>query len=53
MKIEDRSQEETERQQRCARGDAWKLAMNICELKKTEKLHSIRFPMSGYCWLHQ
>ena len=23
MKFEDRSQEETERQERCARGDAW------------------------------
>ena len=35
--IEDRSQEETERQQRCARGDAWKLANNIYKLKETEK----------------
>ena len=29
MKFEDRSQEETERQERCARGDAWRLAKNI------------------------
>ena len=26
LKFEDRSQEETERQERCARGDAWELA---------------------------
>ena len=26
VKFEDRSQEETERQERCARGDVWKLA---------------------------
>ena len=37
MKFEDRSQEETERQERCVRGDAWKLAKNICKLKKKEK----------------
>ena len=29
VKFEDRSQEETERQERCARGDARKLAKNI------------------------
>ena len=37
VKFEDRSQEETERQERCARGDAWKLAENIYKLKETEK----------------
>ena len=37
VKIEDRSQEETERQERCARGDAWKLAKNICKLKENER----------------
>ena len=37
VKIEDRSQEETERQERFARGDAWKLAKNIKKLKETEK----------------
>ena len=37
MKFEDRSQEEIERQERCARGDAWRLAKNICELKEKEK----------------
>ena len=45
MKFEDRSQEETERQERCARGDAWTLAKKICKLKETEKLHSFRFPI--------
>ena len=37
MKFEDRSQEETERQERYARGDAWRLAKNIYKLKETEK----------------
>ena len=36
MKIEDRSQEETERQERCACGDAWRLAKNICKLIETD-----------------
>ena len=34
MTFEDRSQEETERQQRCARSKAWNLAKNICKLKE-------------------
>ena len=34
LKFEDRSQEETERQERCARGDAWRLAKNIFKLKE-------------------
>ena len=37
MKFEDRSQEEIERQERCARGDAWRMAQNILELKETDK----------------
>ena len=37
MKFEDRSQEEIERQERCARGDAWRMAKNILELKETDK----------------
>ena len=37
VNFEDRSQEETERQERCSRGDAWKLAKNIYKLKETEK----------------
>ena len=37
VKFEARSQEETERQVRCARGDARKLAKNIIKLKETEK----------------
>ena len=37
VKFEDRSLEDTERQERCARGDAWKLAKNISKLKETEK----------------
>ena len=37
VKFEDRSQEETERQERCARGDAWRLAKKIHMLKETDK----------------
>ena len=37
MKIEDRFHEETERQQRCARGKAWNLAKNIYKLKQKDK----------------
>ena len=37
MKFEDTSQEETERQQRCARGKAWNLAKNTLKLKEKDK----------------
>ena len=37
MKFEDRSQKETERQQRCARSKAWSLAKNIFKLKEKVK----------------
>ena len=37
MKFEDRSHEETERQQRCARSKAWDLAKNIYKLKENDK----------------
>ena len=37
MKFEDRSQEESARQQRCARGKAWDLAKNIQKLKQKDK----------------
>ena len=37
VKLEDRSHEETERQQRCARGDAWNLSKIIYKLKEKEK----------------
>ena len=35
MKFEDRSHEETDRQQRCARSKAWNLARNL--LKEKDK----------------
>ena len=35
--FEDRSQEETERQQRCARSKAWNLVKNIYKLKEKDK----------------
>ena len=37
LKFDDRSQEEIERQERCARGDAWRLAKKILKLKEKEK----------------
>ena len=37
MKFEDRSQEETARQQRCARSKAWNLAKNRYKLKERDK----------------
>ena len=36
LKFEDRSQDETERQERCARGDAWRLAKNISTLEEKD-----------------
>ena len=52
LKFEDRSQEETERQERCARGDACKLAKNILELKKRTKLPSSNLPTNGVSQHH-
>ena len=53
MKFEDRSQEETERQERCARGKAWNLAKHIYKLKEEDKATiSIRLQMNGFCWPH-
>ena len=37
LKFEDRSQEETERKERCARGDAWRLSRNILKLTEEYK----------------
>ena len=36
-KFEDRSHEETERQERCAQGKAWDLAKNLYKLKANDK----------------
>ena len=41
MQFEDRSQEETARQERCTRGDAWRLAKNIFLLKEKGKTTSL------------
>ena len=51
-KFEDRSQEETEWQERCAREAAWKLAKNILKLK--EKNNTAFFsPSQNWCRRHQ
>ena len=52
VKFVGRSQEETERQQRCARGDAWRLAKNVYKLKEEDKATVFRLPMSGVCRPH-
>ena len=53
MKFEDRSQEETERQQRCARSKAGNLAKHFTSSKKKTKLHSTRLQKSAYSRLLQ
>ena len=47
VKFEDRSQEEIERQQRCALGDTWRLDKNFLKLKKGTKLLSSHLPTNG------
>ena len=52
-KFEDRSHEETERQERCAQSKAWDLAKNIyTSSKRTTKLHSSRL-QSGFSLVPQ
>ena len=54
-KFEDRSQEETEWQERCARGAAWMLAKNITSPKKRRniKQHSSHLRKIGVYLRHQ
>ena len=53
MKFEDLSHEETVRQPRCARSEAWNLAKTYTSSKRTTKLHSTRPRKNGYSWLRQ
>ena len=53
MKCEDRSHEETERQQRCARSKAWNLAKTNTSSKKKTRLHSTFSRRNGYSLLRQ
>ena len=53
MKFEDRSHEETERQQRCARSKAWNLAKNMDTVKEKTKLHFTRPRKNGHSQLRQ
>ena len=46
-KFEDRSHEETERQEQCASVDAWRLAKNILELQEKEKHTFSQLPTNG------
>ena len=54
VKFEDRAQEETARQQRCAQSEAWNLAKNIYKLKEKDKTTILlALGRNGFCWLHQ
>ena len=46
LKFEDR-QEETPRQERCARGDAWRMARSILKLKEEDKTNFSHLPKFG------
>ena len=46
--FEDRSQEETEWQERCARQAAWRLAKNILKLKEKQKT-AFFSPSENWC----
>ena len=52
-KFEDRSQEETEWQERCAREAAWRLAKSILKFKEKIKQHSSHLRKIGACLHHQ
>ena len=52
-KFEDRSQEEPEWQERCARETAWPLAKIILELKEKIKQHSYHLRKIGVYLRHQ
>ena len=52
-KFEDRSQEETEWQERCAREAAWRLAKNIFKKRRNIKQHSSHLRKIGACLRHQ
>ena len=48
LQFEDGSQEETERQERCARGDTWILAKNFLKLKEKDKA-TLFSPTNEWC----
>ena len=52
-KFEDRSQEETEWQERCAREAVWRLAKSILKIKGKIKQHSSHLRKIGACLHHQ
>ena len=52
-KFEDRSEEETEWQERCAREAAWRLAQSILILQEKIKHRSSHFRKIGACLRHQ
>ena len=52
-KFEDRSQEETEWQERCAREAAWRLAKSVLNLKEMNKTAFFSPSANGVCLRHQ
>ena len=52
FKFEEMSQEETERQERCARGAAWMLAKNILQLKEKDNATFSHLPTNGVSQHH-
>ena len=51
-KFEDRSQEETEWQERCAREAAWRLAKSILKIKGEKRQHFCHLRKIGACLRH-
>ena len=51
-KFEDRSQEETERQERCARGKAWNIANIFFSSRKGQSYILFAYQLSGICRPH-
>ena len=49
-KFEDRSREDTEMQERCARGHAWRMAKSILKLKEKDKANFFS-PIEVWCLL--
>ena len=51
-KFEDRSQEETEMQERCTLGDEWRMARSILKLKEKDKAKEREFVADSGASMH-
>ena len=52
-KFEERTQDETLKQERCARREAWDLAKDVCKVKKEEKEEKDTFYSPAEAWVMQ